>query len=91
MMNDEAVCRAVIIGLDGATFNIIQPLINQNDLPFFKKLMDKGSYGDVNSNLPLNGASNWTSLFTGKNPGKHNIFDFHLCFHLLKTLQKTLF
>ncbi len=76
MINDETGCRAIIIGLDGATFNIIQPLINQKDLPFFQKLMYEGSYGVVNSNLPLNSASNWTSLFTGKNPGKHNIFDF---------------
>ncbi len=76
MMNDKAGCRVVIIGLDGATLNIIQPLLNQNELPFFKKLMDYGSHGVVKSNLPLNSASNWTSLFTGKNPGKHNIFDF---------------
>ncbi len=76
MKNDNAGCRVVIIGLDGATFNIIQPLINQNELPFFQKLMHQGSYGVIKSNLPLNGASNWTSLFTGKNPGKHNIFDF---------------
>lgn len=76
MINDETGCRAVIIGLDGATFNIIQPLLNQKDLPFFQRLMHEGSYGIINSNLPLNSASNWTSLFTGKNPGKHNIFDF---------------
>lgn len=76
MINDGKGCRVVIIGLDGATFNIIQPLIIQKDLPFFQKLMCEGSYGVVDSNLPLNSASNWTSLFTGKNPGKHNIFDF---------------
>lgn len=76
MISDEIGCRLVIIGLDGATFNIIQPLIDQNDLPFFQRLMDQGSFGTIASNLPLNGASNWTSLFTGKNPGKHNIFDF---------------
>lgn len=76
MNNDDIGCQLIIIGLDGATFNIIQPLLNQNELPFFKKLMHEGSYGIINSNLPLNSASNWTSLFTGKNPGKHNIFDF---------------
>lgn len=76
MMNNRAGRQVVVIGVDGATFNIIEPLIKQNRLPFFKKLMEQGSYGVVNSNLPLNGASNWTSLFTGKNPGKHNIFDF---------------
>ncbi|UCE04826.1 MAG: alkaline phosphatase family protein, partial [bacterium] len=76
MNNDSIDHRVIIIGLDGATFNVIQPLINENQLPFFKKLMHEGSYGIIDSNLPLNSASNWTSLFTGKNPGKHNIFDF---------------
>jgi len=76
MNNNDRSHRVVIIGLDGATFNIIQPLLNQNELPFFKKLMHQGSYGVIDSNLPVNSASNWSSLFTGKNPGKHNIYDF---------------
>lgn len=76
MNSDDMGCRVVIIGLDSATFNIIQPLLDKNDLPFFEKLMREGSYGEIHSNQPLNSASNWTSLFTGKNPGKHNIFDF---------------
>ena len=76
MNSDDTGCRVVIIGLNGATFNIIQPLINQNDLPFFQRLMNEGAYSNIESNLPLNSASNWTSFFSGKNPGKHNIFDF---------------
>lgn len=76
MNSDETGCRVVFIGLDGATFNIIQPLIDQNELPFFQKLMNNGCFGVIDSNLPLNSASNWASLFTGKNPAKHNIFDF---------------
>lgn len=68
--------RVMLIGIDGATFNIIQPLIQKNQLPFFQKLMNQGSYGVLQSDLPLNSAANWTSLFTGKNPGKHNIYDF---------------
>jgi len=76
MKNDRVAQRVLIIGLDGATFNIIQPLLNKNNLPFFKKLTQQGSYGVVESNLPLNSAANWASLFTGKNPGKHNIYDY---------------
>lgn len=68
--------RVLLIGIDGATFNIIQPLIAKGRLPFFKKLTTEGSYGVLNSDLPLNSAANWTSLFTGKNPGKHNIYDY---------------
>ena len=39
MIDDVTGCKTVIIGLDGATFNTIQPLINQKDLPFFQRLM----------------------------------------------------
>ncbi|MDZ7334040.1 MAG: alkaline phosphatase family protein [candidate division KSB1 bacterium] len=76
MIENKDNCRVVIIGLEGATFNLIHPLINRNSLPFFQKLMGKASYGIVKSNLPLNSACNWTSLFTGMNPGKHNIYDY---------------
>ncbi len=76
MSNSDIGRRVIIIELDGATFNIIEPLVNRNELPFFKKLMHQGSYGVLESNLPLNSAANWTSLFSGKNPGKHNIYDF---------------
>jgi len=76
MSNNGSAHRVVMIGLDGATFNIIEPLLKQNKLPFFQRLIDTGSYGTVESNLPVNSASNWATLLSGKNPGKHNIYDF---------------
>jgi len=68
--------KVLVVGLDGASLNFIQSLIAKNKLPFLKKLMDCGSYGNLKSSPPLNSAANWASLLTGKNPGKHNIFDF---------------
>ncbi|MCF6155349.1 MAG: hypothetical protein E3K36_08870 [Candidatus Brocadia sp.] len=68
--------KIVIIGLDGATWDVIHPMIRKGKLPTFKYLTENGSYGNLNSTIPPLSAPAWTSAFTGVNPGKHNIFDF---------------
>lgn len=70
------ISKVLIIGLDGATFDLIKPWVEQGELPTFKNLMKEGVYGDLNSTIPPLTPPAWTSLVTGKNPGKHNIFDF---------------
>ncbi len=68
--------KIVIIGLDGATWDVIHPMIRKGKLPTFKYFTENGSYGNLNSTIPPLSAPAWTSAFTGVNPGKHNIFDF---------------
>ena len=68
--------RVLVVGLDGASLHLIQSLIAKKKFPFLRQLMDSGSCGNLRSSPPLNSAANWASLFTGKNPGKHNIYDF---------------
>jgi predicted AlkP superfamily phosphohydrolase/phosphomutase len=68
--------KLVVIGLDGATFDIIKPLVERGELPTFEKLMKKGVYGNLKSTIPPVSAPAWVSFMTGKNPGKHGIFDF---------------
>ena len=68
--------RTLIIGLDGATFDLIKPLAQQGYLPTFSKLMDQGVHGPLQAWPNLNSASAWTSIVTGYNPGKHGIYDF---------------
>lgn len=70
--------KVAVIGLDGATFDLLNPWINQGKLPTFKKLMDMGCWGPLESTLPPLSPPAWTSFMTGKNPGKHGIFDFIL-------------
>lgn len=66
----------LIIGIDGATWNLLKPWIKKGDLPTFKKLIDKGSEGDMKTVIPPLSCSAWPSLFTGTNPGKHGIFEY---------------
>jgi predicted AlkP superfamily phosphohydrolase/phosphomutase len=67
-------CRVLIIGLDGATFDLIQPWVD--DLPNLARLMDRGAWGPLRSTLPPATFPAWTSLMTGVNPGQHGVFDF---------------
>jgi predicted AlkP superfamily phosphohydrolase/phosphomutase len=68
--------KIILLGLDGATWDLIKPWIENNKLPSFKKLIEKGSFGNLESTIPHVTPPAWTSMSTGKNPGKHNVFDF---------------
>lgn len=65
-----------VIGLDGATFDLIHPFIAQGFLPNLQSLISKGASAELSSTIPPVTASAWTSFMTGKNPGKHGLFDF---------------
>jgi predicted AlkP superfamily phosphohydrolase/phosphomutase len=65
-----------VIGLDAATLDIIKPLMEEGLLPTFQKLCNEGAYGALSSTLHPLSPPAWTSFITGKNPGKHGIYDF---------------
>jgi predicted AlkP superfamily phosphohydrolase/phosphomutase len=67
--------RVWIIGLDGATFELIKPWARDGELPTFARLLDNGAQGALRSPIPQSPPA-WTSFMTGKNPGKHGIFEF---------------
>lgn len=66
----------IVIGLDGATWRVLQPLIDKGKLPFLKKLIQDGWQATLKSTIPPLTGSSWVSLQTGTNPGQHGIFDF---------------
>lgn len=68
--------KCFVIGLDGATFDLIKPWVKEGKLPNMSRIMREGAYGVLNSTIPPNSAPAWSSFITGKNPGKHGIFDF---------------
>jgi predicted AlkP superfamily phosphohydrolase/phosphomutase len=66
----------IVLGIDGASFNVLDPLIKEGTLPNIKKMIDGGARGYLESTfMPVTGPA-WTSLATGKNPGKTGVFDF---------------
>jgi len=68
--------KLLVIGLDGATFNIINPLINKGVLPNLKYLIDNGCSGVLKSTIPPLSPPAWITFLTGSNPAKHGIFGF---------------
>ena len=69
--------RVIIIGLDGATFDLIEPWVKKGLLPHFATLLEQGAYGRLDSVPNMRSAAAWTSFSTGKNPGKHGIYEFY--------------
>jgi len=65
-----------MIGLDGATFDVIAPLVEMGRLPNLGRLMAEGAYGTLDSIIPPITGPAWSVLATGKNPGKLGTFDF---------------
>lgn len=66
--------KAVVIGLDGASFDLIDPWIDDGKLPNLKHLITNGVRGRMRSCLPPVTSPNWKCYSTGKNPGKLGIF-----------------
>ena len=62
--------KAIVIGLDGASFKLIKPWIEEGVLPNIRKVIEKGVYGDMRSCLPPVTAPNWKCYSTEKNPGE---------------------
>jgi predicted AlkP superfamily phosphohydrolase/phosphomutase len=68
--------KLVIVGLDGATFDLIIPWIEAGKLKTFERFVKGGAWGELKSTLPPLTCPAWPSFMTGKNPGKFGINDF---------------
>lgn len=65
-----------VVGLDGATFDLLRPWMDEGRLPNLARIAAEGVYGLLNSTVPPVTAPAWSSFMTGVNPGKHGVFDF---------------
>ena len=69
--------KVFVLGLDGATFDLILPWVDEGRLPNMARLMRNGTWGRLDSVPNMRSAAAWTSFMTGTNPGKHGIFEFY--------------
>ncbi|HEV8375650.1 MAG TPA: alkaline phosphatase family protein [Candidatus Polarisedimenticolia bacterium] len=68
--------KVVLIGIDGATFKVLEPLLASGRLPQLQSLIERGARGILRSlPQPLSPAV-WTSIVTGQEPSVHGIRDF---------------
>ncbi|MHA1835072.1 MAG: alkaline phosphatase family protein [Candidatus Baldrarchaeia archaeon] len=66
--------KLVVIGLDGAHWELIYPWIEEGSLSNISRIISHGVWGDMLSCLPPVTLPNWKCYSTGKNPGKIGIF-----------------
>jgi len=67
----------MIIGLDGASWSMIQPLMDEGVMPNLARLVAEGTTGRLRTLLPpIESPTVWTSVATGKRPDKHGIRGF---------------
>lgn len=68
--------KVLVIGLDGATFDLIGPWAEAGHLPHLARLMAEGAWGPIQSTIPAQSAPAWTTFATGLQPGRHGIYFF---------------
>jgi predicted AlkP superfamily phosphohydrolase/phosphomutase len=67
---------AIVLGLDGATWDVLDPLLEAGRLPNLARLRGEGYDGVLESTFPPITAPAWLSMATGQNPGKTGVFYF---------------
>ncbi|NQU08302.1 MAG: alkaline phosphatase family protein [Candidatus Abyssubacteria bacterium] len=68
--------KVMVIGLDGGSLDLIRSLAEKGIMPNLLALINEGVSGELKSVFPPITAPAWASFLTGKNPGKHGIFNF---------------
>ncbi|MFW6320589.1 MAG: alkaline phosphatase family protein [Halohasta sp.] len=68
--------RLLVVGVDGACLSVLDPLIDADVVPTLASLREASAVAPLQSQLPPWTPSAWPSIYTGKNPGKHGVYDF---------------
>ncbi|HET6372063.1 MAG TPA: tetratricopeptide repeat protein, partial [Candidatus Polarisedimenticolia bacterium] len=68
--------RVLLVGLDGADWDIIDPLIAAGRMPNLEKLIKDGVRARLKTLTPVLSPIIWTSIVTGVGPARHGIVDF---------------
>jgi predicted AlkP superfamily phosphohydrolase/phosphomutase len=68
--------RTFVVGLDGASWRLLDPWIEAGDLPNLAALRDSAAWAETRSCLPPVTFPNWKCYAAGKNPGGLGVFWF---------------
>lgn len=69
--------KVIFVGLDGADWRVIQPMMEKGELPTFSAMVRQGASGDLATLHDSNSAVIWASMYTGETPERHGVFDFY--------------
>lgn len=68
--------RVLVIGLDGMTFDILEPLMKQGRLPVLSAFRARSAWAELASTIPPFTIPAWATFASGMNPGWHGILSF---------------
>jgi predicted AlkP superfamily phosphohydrolase/phosphomutase len=68
--------KLLVIGLDGADWRTLDPLLDAGEMPHLRALCDRGTSARLRSVLPSVTAAAWAAFATGMDPGGTGIFNF---------------
>ena len=67
--------RLLVLGLDGATWNVLDPMRKRGVMPNLDALFNRAASGTLRSSVPPMTAAAWATMQTGCSPVRHGIFD----------------
>ena len=70
--------RAIIIGLDGASMELVRNMIDWGHFPSVQRLLEAGVHRPMLGVFPTLTPPGWTALSTGSWPGTHGVMDFNI-------------
>ncbi len=68
--------RVMVLGIDGGSEAVIRRLAGNGTMPFMQSVLERGRFGPLTSVYPPATPPAWSTFMTGKNPGKHGIYEF---------------
>jgi tetratricopeptide (TPR) repeat protein len=68
--------RLIVVGWDGADWEIARPLMEQGKMPQLQEMVARGASGSLRSSPPYLSPMLWTTMATGKSPAEHGIAGF---------------
>lgn len=69
--------RVLVIGLDGATWNLLDPLLKSNRLATLNRILSNGTRSILRSCIQPSSEQAWSAFATGKQNGKFGLFGFY--------------
>jgi predicted AlkP superfamily phosphohydrolase/phosphomutase len=66
----------MIIGIDGGSFDIIDPLISEGRLPSIERLLRRSASAATMTTWPAHTAPGWSTFVSACHPGGHGIYQF---------------
>lgn len=67
--------RVLVIGLDGATWDLLRPWMAAGKLPNLARLCQAGASGELASTIHPITTPAWISFMTGRTQGQHGVYD----------------